>query len=160
MTQQYATVMLAAAVALAATVPAHSQDQRADNRVAAARLRPGTLALFSNDIAGLRVSLVNGVVHKIASPRVFTLKNERSGRFPYWPNEVAVVVDSGGTTVREGAAVVVTGTARTLLGAEMDSTQPLSSLTESERKLVAKLPLVLASSVQTPDGVQLVRPNP
>lgn len=54
----------------------------------------------------------------------------------------------------------VHGTARTLLGAEMDSHRPLPSLTESERTVVAKLPLVMASSVQTPDGVQLVRPNP
>jgi hypothetical protein len=162
MTQQYATVILAAAVALTATVPAYGrQDQRADaSRLVALRLRPDTLALFINNVAGLRVRLVSGVVDEIASPRVFTLKNERSARYPHRPNEVAIVVDTGSTFVREGAPVVVTGIARTLLGAEMDSDRPLPSLTESERKVVAKLPLVMASSVQTPDGVQLVRPNP
>ena len=71
-----------------------------------------------------------------------------------------IVVDTGSAFVREGAPVVVTGTARTLLGAELDRDRPLPSLTESERTVVAKLPLVMASSVQTPDGVQLVRPNP
>ena len=123
-------------------------------------LRPDTLALFISNVAGLRVRLVGGVVDEISSPRVFTLKNERNTRYPHRPNEVAIVVDTGSAFVREGAPVVVTGTARTLLGAEMDSHRPLLSLTESERTVVAKLPLVKASSVQTPDGVQLVRPNP
>ena len=160
MTQKYAAVIFAA-VALAATVPAYGRpDRRADpSRSVALRLRPDTLALFINNVAGLRVRLV-GVVDEISSPRVFTVKNERSARYPYRPNEVAIVVDTGSAFVREGAPVVVTGTARTLLGAEMDSDGPLPSLTESERTVVVKLPLVMASSVQTPDGVQLVRPNP
>ena len=162
MTQQYATVILAAAVALAATVPAYGrQDQRPDaSGLVAVRLRPGTLAVFINNVAGLRVRLVSGVVDEIASPRVFTVKNERGARNPHRPNEVAIVVDTGSAFVREGTPVVVTGMARTLLGAEMDSDRPLPSLTESERNLVAKLPLVMANSVQTPDGVQLVRLDP
>jgi hypothetical protein len=160
MTQKYAAVIFCA-VALAATVPAYGrQDPRADaSRSVALRLRPDTLALFINNVAGLRVRLVSGVVGEISSPRVFTLKNERSA-YPHRPSEVAIVVDTGSAVVREGAAVVVTGTARTLLGAELDRDRPLPSLTESERTVVAKLPLVMASSVQTPDGVQLVRPNP
>jgi hypothetical protein len=160
MTQKYAAVIFAA-VAFAATVPAYGrQDRRADaSRSVALRLRPDTLALFINNVAGLRVRLVSGVVDEISSPRVFTVKNERSA-YPHRPNEVAIVVDTGSAFVREGAPVVVTGTARTLLGAELDRDWPLPSLTESERTVVAKLPLVMASSVQTPDGVQLLRPNP
>ena len=158
MTTKFAAVIIAA-VALAATVPAYGrQDRRADASVAL-RLRPDTLALFINNVAGLRVRLVSGVVDEIPSNRVFTVKNERSA-YPHRPNEVAVVVDTGSAFVREGASVVVIGTARTLLGAQMDAARPLPSLTESERIVVAKLPLVMASSIQTPDGVQLVRPNP
>lgn len=163
MTQHYALVILAAAlVGLGTPVSAgESQDARANvSREVALRLRPDTLATFINDLAGLRVRLVKGVVDEIASPRVFTVRNERSARFPYQRNKVAVVVDAGGASVRKGAPVVVTGTARTLLGAEMDSIGPLRSLNEREREVVGKLPLVTTSSVQTPDGVQLVRSNP
>ena len=39
----------------------------------------------------------------------------------------------------------------------MDALQLLTSLNEKERDLIAELPLVMAISVQTPDGVQLVR---
>ena len=90
MTQKYAAVIFAA-VAFAATVPAYGrQDRRADaSRSVALRLRPDTLALFINNVAGLRVRLVSGVVDEISSPRVFTLKNERSA-YPHRPNEVAI----------------------------------------------------------------------
>ena len=161
MTQQYATAILAA-VALAATLPAHArQDPHPDAaKLPAVRLRPDTLALFINHVAGLRVRVISGVVNDIASPRVFTLKNERSTRYPHRPNEVAIVLDSGRAVVRAGAPVVVTGIARTLLGAEMNSERPLPVLTESERNVVEELPLVMASSVDTPDGVHLVRPDP
>jgi hypothetical protein len=157
MTQYYATVILAA-VALAAPMSAAEREDA--SRAVALRLRPDTLATFINDLAGLRVRLVRGVIDGIAGPRVFTLKNERSARYPYQPDKVAIVVDTGRVFVRKGAPVVVTGVARTLLGAETDANLPLRSLTESERKVVAKFPLVVASSVQAPDGVQLVRSNP
>jgi hypothetical protein len=116
--------------------------------------------LFINQMAGLRVRVINGVVDDIASPRVFTLKNERSMKYPGRPNEVAIVLDSGRAAVRVGAPVVVTGIARTLLGAQMNSEQPLRVLTESERNAVDERPLVIASNVDTPDGVHLVRPDP
>jgi hypothetical protein len=158
-TQQYVAGVLVAAIALAMTFTAHGrQDPQPDaSEPIAVRVRPDTLALFINDVAGLRVRVVSGVVNGIASPRVFRLRNEPSARYPRRPNEVAVVVDTGNAVVRDGAPVVVTGIARTVLGAETVSS-PL--LTETERTAVAKLPVVMASSVQTPDGVQLVRPNP
>jgi hypothetical protein len=160
--QQHAIFILAAAMALAPTLPVsgHQEPQPDPAELIAVRLRPDTLALFINDVAGVRVRLVNGVVKGIASTRVFTVENERSARYPRRPSEVAVFVDAGSAVVREGAAVVVTGIARTLWGAEMNTDRPLPSLTESERNAVAKRPLVMASSVQTPDGVQLVRPSP
>jgi hypothetical protein len=42
----------------------------------------------------------------------------------------------------------------------MNSERPLPVLTENERNAVEELPLVMASSVDTPDGVHLVRPDP
>jgi hypothetical protein len=115
--------------------------------------------MFINNIAGMRVRLVSGIIDQIVSPRVFILKSERDARFSRRPDEVAIVVDSGSASVRQGAPVVVTGIARTLLGVEMDNRRPIP-LTESERQTVAKLPLVVSSSIQTPDGVQLVRRTP
>jgi hypothetical protein len=154
-------VFAAAAVALASTVSTSGQGQSADtSRLPALRLEPDTLAAFINDVAGQRVRLVSGVVGDVASPRVFTLRNEPGANYPHRPREVAIIVDAGSASVREGVPLVVTGIARTLLGVDRDNNPPLPSLTEGERTIVAKLPVVMASSVQTPDGVQLVRPIP
>ena len=157
MTLQYAAGILAAA-ALAATLPASERQDPRPRELPALRLRPDTLALFINHVAGLRVRIISGVVDDIASPRVFTLKNERSAGYRRRPNEVAIVLDTGRAVVRIGAPVVVTGIARTLLGAERNSGRPLPVLTESERNAVEERALVMASSVDTPDGVHLVRP--
>jgi uncharacterized UPF0146 family protein len=159
MTLQYAAGILGA-MALAATLPASERQDPRPRELPALRLRPATLALFINQVAGLRVRVINGVVDDIASPRVFTLKNERSAVYPRRPNQVAIVLDSGRAVVRVGAPVVVTGIARTLLGAESNSQRPFPVLTESERKAVEERALVMASSVDTPDGVHLVRPDP
>jgi hypothetical protein len=161
MTHRYAAGILAAA-AFAATLPAygHQDPPLGAATLPALRLRPETLVLFINNFAGLRVRVLSGVVHEIASPRVFTLKGERSTRYPHRPNEVAIVVDSGHAVVRAEAPVVVTGIARTLVGVEMNTERPLPVFTESERDVIAELPLVVASSVETPDGVHLVRPDP
>jgi hypothetical protein len=161
MTHRYAVGILVAA-ALAATFPAYGhQDPPLDAaRLPAVQLRPDTLVLFINNFAGLRVRVISGVVGDIASPRVFTVKGQRSARYPHRPNEVAIVVDSGQAVVRAEAPVVVTGIARTLLGVEMNTERPLPLFTESERDVIAELPLVVANSVETPDGVHLVRPDP
>jgi hypothetical protein len=123
----------------------------------AVRLRVDTLASFINNLAGLRVRIVSGVVSDIASPRVFTLRSERRTR---GTAEVAIVLPSGSAVVREGAPVIVTGIARTLLGAEMSKEQPLPVLTDAERDALGKGAIVVASSVDAPGGVHLVRSQP
>jgi hypothetical protein len=160
MTRHYALRTLATVIVLAVSLPANGQGLHPDTAPPAIRLRPDTLALFFNDVAGLRVRVVSAVVDGIASPRVFTLKNERGARYPRRPNEVAIFVDGGNAVVRTGAPVVVIGIARTLLGAELNAERPLSGLTDSERSVIDKLPLVMASAVDTPDGVHLIRPTP
>src|SRR4029453_13913567 len=74
--QQHAIFILAAAMALAPTLPVsgHQEPQPDPAESIAVRLRPDTLALFINDGAGVRVRLVNGVVKGIASTRVFTVR--------------------------------------------------------------------------------------
>lgn len=160
MTRHDAIRTLATVIALAVPLGANGQDLHPEAGPAAIRLRPDTLAIFFNNVAGLRVRVVSAVVDGIASPRVFTLKNEHGARYPRRPNEVAIFVDGGNAVVRQGAPVVVIGIARTLLGAELNTERPLSGLTDSERNVIDKLPLVMASAVDTPDGVHLIRPLP
>jgi hypothetical protein len=146
-----------AAAALTPVLAAPQNDPVPDPSTrTAVRLRVDTLAMFMNNLAGLRVR-VDGVVDKIASPRVFTMKHERrmmrSAR-------VAIVLPEGEATIREGAPVRVTGIARTPLGAEVGPQQPSPSLTDKERDRIDALPIVMASAIDTPDGVHLVRPGP
>jgi hypothetical protein len=122
----------------------------------AVRLRVDTLVSFINNVAGLRVRVVDGVVDKVASPRVFTLKHTRS----IGPARVAIVLVDGEAVIRQGSPVTVTGIARTLLGAEVGPQQPSPALTEKERERIDALPIVIASAIETPDGVQLVHPMP
>ena len=66
---------------------------------------------------------------------------------------------TGEAVVREDAPIVVTGIARTRLGADMSRDQLLPALTDDEREVIENRPIVVASSVETPGGVQLVRPQ-
>ena len=154
-------IWLAATVIAGATQLAHAgQHPNPDaSALPAVRLRVDTLAEFITQVAGLRVRVVNGVVDEIASPRVFTLRNERGMRYLTGPPEVAIVLLAGEAIIRKDAPVVVTGMARTLLGAEMSREQPLPALTNDERGAITNRPIVVASSVETPGGVQLVRPQ-
>jgi hypothetical protein len=120
----------------------------------ALRLRVDTLASFINNVAGLRVQVVDGVVDKIASPRVFTLKHKR--RMGLVPARAAIVLVDGETAIKEGTPVTVTGIARTLLGTEVGPQRPSPTFTEKERERIDALPIVVASAVETPDGVHLV----
>jgi hypothetical protein len=135
-------------------VPAAGQERVSDRSSRApVRLRVDTLASFINNVAGLRVRVVDGVVDKIASPRVFTLKYTRG----IGPARAAIVVLDGAATIRQGAPVMVTGIARTLLGTELGPQQPSPVFTEKERERIDALPIVVASAIETPDGVHLLR---
>jgi hypothetical protein len=152
----FAPLVALAAVAVASMVV--SAQQPLPNRAAstALRLRVDTLASFINNVAGLEVRVVDGVVDKIATPRGFTLKHHRS----MGPFRVAIVLADGEAAIREGAPVTVTGIARTLLGTEAGPQQPSPALTDKERHRIDALPIVVASAIDTPDGVPLVRPVP
>src|SRR5262245_46988191 len=116
----FASVALIAAVAVTPMVVAGQEPIPYQSTPTAVRLRVDTLASFINNVAGLQVRIVDGVVDKIASPRVFTLKHSR----PMGPARVAIVLAGGEAAIREGALVTVTGIARTLLGTERGPQQP------------------------------------
>ena len=148
---------IAAVVAVSSIAAADGQDPVADRSAppTAVRLRVDTLASFINNVAGLQVRIVDGVVDKIASPRVFTLKHSRR----MGPARVAIVLAGGEAAIRKGAPVTVTGIARTLLGTERGPQQPSPAFTEQERERIDALPIVVASAIDTPDGVHLVTPG-
>jgi hypothetical protein len=142
------------AVSVASVVVA-GQDTGSDRSgPIALRLRVDTLASFINNVAGLRVRVVDGVVDKVASPRVFTLKHKRS--MGLVPARAAIVLVNGETAITEGIPVTVTGIARTLLGTEVGPQRPSPVFTEKERERIDALPIIVASAIETPDGVQLV----
>ena len=151
-------VSLAAFAAVAVTsAVAAGQGPLADRSArTAVRLRVDTLASFINSVAGLRVRVVDGVVDKVASPRVFTLKHRRSiGAIR--PARAAIVLVEGEAAIKEGTPVTVTGIARTLLGTEVGPQRPSPAFTEKERERIDALPIVVASAIETPDGVHLTR---
>jgi hypothetical protein len=144
-----------AAVGVTSVVAAAGQGTVSDQSArTAVRLRVDTLASFINNVAGLRVRVVDGVVDKIASPRVFTLKHKRS--MGLGPARAAIVLVDGEAALREGTPVTVTGIARTLLGTEVGPQRPSPAFTEKERERIDALPIVVASAIETPDGVHLV----
>lgn len=146
---------VAAAVVVSSMVAAAGQEPIPYQSAPAVRLRVDTLASFINNVAGLQVRIVDGVVDKIASPRVFTLKHSRR----MGPARVAIVLAGGEAAIREGAPVTVTGIARTLLGTERGPQRPSPAFTEQERERIDALPIVVASAIDTPDGVHLVTPG-
>ncbi len=151
-------VWLAAFVAVAVTsvVAAAGQDpQPVQSARTAVKLRVDTLASFINNVAGLRVRVVEGVVDKVASPRVFTLKHRRS-MGAIRPARAAIILVEGEAAIPEGTPVTVTGIARTLLGTEVGPQRPSPAFTEKELERIDALPIIVASAVETPDGVRLV----
>jgi hypothetical protein len=70
-----------------------------------------------------------------------------------------VFIDSGTAALRLGAAVEVTGTVRTFLGARESGALPaLDELPPLSLETLSRLPLVVATSVSTPGGVELIEP--
>jgi hypothetical protein len=158
MTRHHLTgLALGLSLTVAAPVGGAQDPRPEESDPAAVRLRVDTLASFINHVAGFRVRVISGVVDEIASPRLFILTNDRSTGLTARPSEVAILVRTGRAVLREDAPVVVTGIARTSLGAEMTTDQPRPALTESERDAMANRPVVIASAVETPGGVNLIR---
>jgi hypothetical protein len=83
------------------------------------RMRVALLASHILAFAGQRVRLLDGTVTRIAGERVFMLTGSAAAIRDTAPREVAVLVPGGSVILREGAPIVVTGIARTLLGASV-----------------------------------------
>jgi hypothetical protein len=124
-------------------------------------VRPGTLATTIADLAGHSVRVPYARVVGVFNPRAFLI--DTASRLPALPGNrgrVLVLVDPGALRVPAAAivtsTVTVLGVARTLLGAQV--TGEVAWPIELRPEVVERLEIraaVLATSVQTPDGVEL-----
>jgi hypothetical protein len=130
------------------------------------KIHPATLGELIHALGGQRVTLPNARVIAVINPRAFLIESS-SSLSPLVGNldRLLVLVDEGALRV-EAAALVgsdvrVRGRARTLLGIQTTGEVPWpAALT---RDVVDRLEIraaVLASSVQTTDGVELTNREP
>ena len=119
------------------------------------------LALSIEEVAGLDVRMLNARVVRVFEPHAFLIElatryEEAKGR----RDRILVLIDSGKLRVPDDAIVAsivnVTGVARTLAGVQV--TAEVAWPAELNRDLVRRLEVraaVLATSVATPDGIEL-----
>jgi hypothetical protein len=126
------------------------------------RLHPSALAQLIDQLGGRQISLPRAKVVSVINPRAFLV--ESAGPVPATPghyNRVIVLVEGGMLRVEPlalvGTTVRISGVARTVLG--MQVTREVPWPPELTRDIVRRYEVraaVLSSSVETPDGVQLV----
>jgi hypothetical protein len=129
-------------------------------------LHPAGLAELINEVGGRRVTLPKARVISVLNSRVFLI--ESTGPLPAVVgnlDRVLVLIEDAGLRVDAasltGADVRVVGVARTLLGLQVtgDAAWPRELTPEMVRRLEIRA-AVLATSVQTADGVELTnRPS-
>jgi hypothetical protein len=151
---------------------ATAQDVADMNRRAAARepveprVRPGALAALIDELGGRYVTVPKGRVLGVLNPRAFLIESDNPlpaarGNL----GRVLVLIDRGQLGVAPAllvdATVKVGGVARTVLGMQVSREVPWPPELPSE--LVKRLEVravVLAESVETSDGVNLVQRLP
>jgi hypothetical protein len=124
-------------------------------------LRPATLADSINELAGHRVKILNARVVGVFESRAFLIESAtRHQTLLGFRDRVLVLVDAASLSVSPellvGSTVVVLGVARTLLGVRVSPVLPWPAKLTPE--LIERLEVraaVLATSVQTPEGIEL-----
>jgi hypothetical protein len=153
-------MVLSTTVCLSATASqnvAGSLDEAVD-----IRLHPSALAQLIDQLGGRRISLPRAKIVSVINPRAFLVESE--GPLASTPgnyNRVVVLIEGGMLRVDPlslvGSTVRINGTARTVLGLQVSREVPWPP--ELTREIVRRYEIraaVLAPSIQTPDGVQLV----
>jgi hypothetical protein len=153
-------VLLLAAPPVAVFPEGNTQSER---RLESVRItvRPATLADGINELAGQRVKILNARVVGVLEPRAFLIESAtRHETLLGFRDRVLVIPDATGLRVSQealvGSTVVILGVARTLLGVRVSPELPWPAKLTPE--LIERLEVraaVLASSVQTPEGIEL-----
>jgi hypothetical protein len=124
-------------------------------------VRPGTLALLADTLAGRSIRVASARVVGVFDPRVF-LVDTQTRLFPIRDRDrVLVFIEAGALrvdpTVLVASTVTLTGVARTLLGMQVSREVPWpAALTPDAVKRLEIRAAVLATSVRTPEGVDLL----
>jgi hypothetical protein len=124
-------------------------------------LHPWALAELIDEIGGRRITLPKARVIAVLSPRVFLIESSSFlTPLPRHFDRVVVLVDGGALRIEPGliveSNVKILGVARTLVGMQMTREVPWPpELTREVLKRYEIRAAVLASSVQTADGVEL-----
>jgi hypothetical protein len=113
----------------------------------AVQVRVKTITAFAMPLAGQRVRVVDGVVNRVASPRLFILSAGELNTPLSSDGAVAVILESGRSMLSLGQQVIVTGVVRGSLAQQEEVGPPLiGSLTPEERDALRHRPLVIVSS--------------
>jgi hypothetical protein len=138
------------------------QSQAARDETYDIPMHPSALAQLIDELGGRQISLPRAKIVSVISPRAFLV--ESAG--PLAPtrgslDRVIILVDKGSIRLDPetlvGSTVKITGVARTVLG--MQVTREVAWPRELTRDVLRRYEIraaVLAPSVQTPDGVELV----
>ncbi len=145
----------------AATAGQASVDRSAEDERIPVRLRPAMLAASIEQLAGQSVIVSGARAVGMFGPRALVI--DTAARLPPVQEprgRILVLVEAGEIHVSPellvGSTVRVAGVARTVLGMQVTREVPWPA--ELDRERVARLDIqaaVLATSVQTPDGVEL-----
>ena len=127
-------------------------------------LHPHTLAAFIDTLAGHSVRLTPARVVGVFDPRVFLVESQTTPRPMMERNRVLVFIEPGRLRVEPSLLVAETvalsGVARTLLGMQVGAEVPWPP--ELTRDVVNRLDIraaLLATAVQTPEGIDLIIPS-
>jgi hypothetical protein len=165
---------IALAIALSAVLPdagaappaggpsAFDDEQARRDETNDIRMHPSALAQLIDELGGHQISLPRAKIISVISPRAFLV--ESAGPLAPTPgklNRVVILVDKGALRMDPlslvGSTVKVTGIVRTVLGmqAAREVPWPRELTADIVRRYEIRAALV-APSVQTPDGVELV----
>jgi hypothetical protein len=101
---------------------------------------------FTVPLVGQRVRVVDGVISRIASPRLVVL-SDTGPHVPLAADSVAVIVESGSAMITAGEQVTVTGVVHGFVAQQEEVGRPLiGTLTMAERDALRKRPLLIVSS--------------
>ena len=138
-------MVCAAIVALGCGGPSEAR-QPATPQNPAVQVRVKTITAFAVPLVGQRVRVVDGVISRIASPRLVIL-SASGPHVPLAADSVAVIVETGTAMITAGEQVMVTGVVHGFVAQQEDVGMPLiGTLTMAERDALGRRPLLIASS--------------
>ncbi|HEU4691262.1 MAG TPA: hypothetical protein VFS23_23000, partial [Vicinamibacterales bacterium] len=138
--------LVCAAIAVSSGQGAFEARQPATPPATAVQVRVKTIINFTVPLVGQQVRVVDGVVSRVASPRLVILSGTGL-HAPLSLDSVAVIVETGTAMISTGEQVMVTGVVHGFVAQQEDVGRPLiGTLTMAEREALRKRPLLVASS--------------